>query len=30
MNYAGIWANTDAEVIYFVAIRDSDESAADR
>lgn len=25
INYAGIWANTDAEVIYYVALRDSDE-----
>ncbi|MFC4277702.1 DUF1214 domain-containing protein [Achromobacter aloeverae] len=26
VNYAGIWANTDDEVIYFVATRDADEN----
>ena len=29
-NYAGIWANTIDEVIYFVATRDANEQAAER
>jgi hypothetical protein len=29
-NYAGIWANTSDEVIYFVATRDADERTFER
>src|SRR5208282_5064106 len=29
VNYAGIWANTNDEVVYFVATRDADETPLD-